>query len=209
MTPVPHSHISALFTALCGLSLSKVSNLVPNLHELSLSFQAHISKHTRLILEPKSTFKSSHKKKWIILKIFNYHNRRSHQTTQVQLLECSLGTWWSIKPEVTFLVIKYVLVKHVLYLTSLPFFTYPSPHTHSPHWIMRNSTSQISDSNNQRITEWFGLNRTLKSPSFQPSLLWAGTHSSRPNCSGCTQSLLFMSLMKTFKASWFAQGLQQ
>lgn len=134
VTPVPHSHISALFTALCGLSLSKVSNLVPNLHEPSLSFQAHISKHTGLILEPKSTFKSSHKKKWIILnKIFNYHNRRSHQTTQVQLLECNLGTWWSIKPEVTFVVIKYVLVKHVLYLTSLPFFTYPSPHTHSPH----------------------------------------------------------------------------
>lgn len=130
MTPVTRSHISALFTALCGLSLSKVSNLVPNLHGLSTSFQAHISKHTGLILQPKPTFKSSNKKKWIVFnKIFNHHNRRSHQTTQVQLLECSLGTWWPIKPEATLVVIKYALVKHVLYLTSLTFFTYPYTHT--------------------------------------------------------------------------------
>lgn len=128
LTLVAHSHISALFTALCGLSLSKVSNLVPNLHELSTSFQAHISKHMGLILEPKPTFKSSDKKKWIILnKIFNHHNRRSHQTTQVQLLECSLGTWWPIKPEVTLMVIKYVLVKHMIYLTSLIFFNLSLP----------------------------------------------------------------------------------
>lgn len=134
VTPVTSSHISALFTALCGLSLSKVSNLVPNLHELSTSFQAHISKHTGLILEPKSTFKSNYKKKQIILnKIFNHHIRRNYQTTQVWLLEYSLGTWWPIKPEATLLVIKYVLVKHVLCLTSLTFFTYPSPHTDSPH----------------------------------------------------------------------------
>lgn len=128
MTPVTRSHISLLFTALWGLSLSKVSNLVPNLHRLSTSLQVHISKHTGPILEPKSTFKSSDKKKWIILnKIFNHHNRRSHQTTQVQLLECSLGTWWQIKPEPTLVVIKYVLVKCVLYLASLTFFHLSRP----------------------------------------------------------------------------------
>lgn len=171
MTPVTRSHISALFTALCGLSLSKVSNLGPNLHGLSTSFQAHISKHMGLILEPKSTFKSSDKKKWIILnKILNHHNSRSHQTTQVQLLESSLGTWWPIKPEATLVVIKYVLVKRVLYLTSLNFFTYPFPHTDLPYRIARNIL-QILDSNNHRIMEWFELNRTLKSTSFQPSLL--------------------------------------
>lgn len=79
LTPVTRSHISALFTALCGLPLSKVSNLVPNLHGLSTSSQAPISKHMGLILEPKAIFKSSDKEKGIILnKIFNHHNRRSY-----------------------------------------------------------------------------------------------------------------------------------
>lgn len=46
VTRVTYSHISALFTALWGLSLSKVSNVVPNLRGLPTSFQTQISKHT-------------------------------------------------------------------------------------------------------------------------------------------------------------------
>lgn len=81
-----------------GLSLSKVSNMASNLHGLPTSFQAQISKHVGLILKPKSTFKSSDKKEWIILnKVFNRHNRRSHQTTYALLVKSCIGTWWANK----------------------------------------------------------------------------------------------------------------